>query len=299
MLLYKYLLIIGCLMMLSIPVGAQEIQPQGESDTPAEPSQSQDSEVKESPAVFNTLTLPAFTTVNLIMLETIWSQNNQQGDEVVLALADDLVVDGKVLLLAGTPAIGEVTYTKAANEGLRGGQLVVEITNILVPYSEPIPLDGSITDKANANVGKVIARWALLGLGAKGEKGIIHVGAITEASTSEDQEIPVLTQEEMKAKVDDWYKQEVIKNFFGYSYIGSSTVGAAMRKLGYKVDKEMVSIQRNENDNKDYSYTINVEVSPGQVANFYFKPFDEAYSKKFNNLVAQNDLAKIIFKEMM
>ena len=62
----------------------------------------------------NTLLLPAGTRFTAVLLEDIYSQRNRPGDEVTLAVKDDVYLDGTLVIPKGAQVIGKVTRAMPA-----------------------------------------------------------------------------------------------------------------------------------------------------------------------------------------
>jgi hypothetical protein len=102
-------------------------------------------------------------------------------------------------------------------------------------------------------------------------------------------DIPV---EEMRQKVDEWYTNKVITSFLNYRWDKCKPIKEAMASLGYTVDESMIIVQKEEN----YRYSVAVQISPTQTAEFVFQPFEEPHGGKFITLEAKNELAQKIMQ---
>lgn len=69
--------------------------------------------------------LAAGTAVDIEISETINSSRHKRGDKFPLRLAKALVIDGHLLVPAGTPGIGEVVHAAAARGGGSPGELLI------------------------------------------------------------------------------------------------------------------------------------------------------------------------------
>ena len=249
------------------------------------------------------ITLPAGAALNLIMLEELYSQRNREGDEIVFALQDDVVVMGKTYLVAGTPVIGRVTHARAARSWGRSGSLDIEITSIMPPYGAPIPLTGSSSDVGGSTTVTSIATTVLLGISVlgllaggsvSGHGAVIPAGTTVTVFTAGDGSIMDIPRDEMQSMIDDWYTHKVITGFLCYSPAGVKTVSAAMSSMGYSVDESKVSIEPID----PYNYRVTVELSATETASFAFQPFQDAHGWKFNTLTAENQLAATILGQV-
>lgn len=81
--------------------------------------------------------LPAKSLVKIALLETVNSASNQVGDEVLYKVVEDVIVDGRVIIPAGTTATGQVAEVTAAGRLGKDGR-------ILVDFNQVSALDGTL-----------------------------------------------------------------------------------------------------------------------------------------------------------
>ena len=67
----------------------------------------------------------ARTMVELEILDTINSKDNHNGESFAFRLAAPLTVDGRVLIPAGTPGVGEVVHAARARAMGKAGELIL------------------------------------------------------------------------------------------------------------------------------------------------------------------------------
>lgn len=293
---------IALFIQVCFPVWAQDGPVQQDPVNSTDTGTEQEMPKTESPDS-DTLTLPVNTPLNLIMLEQLYSQRNREGDEIVFALTDDVVLMGKTYLVAGTPVIGRVSHSTAAKSWGRSGNMDIEITSIVPPYGMPIPLAGSTSGTGGNTTVASVATTVLLGISVigllaggsvDGHGAVIPAGTTVTVFTAQDGTISDLSKEEMQSMIDDWYKNKVVMGFLSYSPAGVTSVGSALAQLGYKVDPDKVTLDKID----QYNYAIHVEVAPGQIANFTFQPFEDVHGWKFNTLLPIDALAKSIFSRI-
>lgn len=70
-------------------------------------------------------TLPAGTELVFEMGEGVTSKTAMRGDRFALRLADEVRLDGQLLIPAGTPAMGEVVHADRARAGGQAGELIL------------------------------------------------------------------------------------------------------------------------------------------------------------------------------
>ncbi len=69
--------------------------------------------------------LPAGTPVALELAEEVSSETHERGDFFALALAEPLVLDGRELVPAGTPVVGQVVHAAKAGGSGKAGELIL------------------------------------------------------------------------------------------------------------------------------------------------------------------------------
>jgi len=76
------------------------------------------------------VTLPARTLVKIALLETVDSANNQIGDPVLYRVAEDVMVDGRIVIPAGTIANGTVAEVTSAGRLGKDGRILLEFNRV-------------------------------------------------------------------------------------------------------------------------------------------------------------------------
>jgi hypothetical protein len=136
-------------------------------------------------------TIPAGTHITIRVGQEISSGTAKVGDRFDATLARDLVVNGKTLAKAGSPARGKVTAAKSSGRLHAPGQLSVRLTSVHVGgktvalSTGSYHIEGKSHAKSNATkIGGGAAVGALIGGIAGGGKGAaIGAGAGGAAGT--------------------------------------------------------------------------------------------------------------------
>jgi hypothetical protein len=253
----------------------------------------------------NPLTLPANTPVKLVFLEELYSQRNLVGDEIIFAVAEDVVVMDRTYLCAGTPVIGRVTAVKPAKSWGRQGTMDIEILSVAPIYSEPIALTFDIgaaggSEKATS-IGASAAGLLVLGPAAvfagstiSGSGAVIEPGTEITALTAADGGIRNISADSMQELADEWLEARVIDALLNYSWDDTRTIQETFASIGHDVDESSVTIVEMSN----YYYRASMQIKPDMAAEFEFRPFDEPHIGKFITLDPLNELAEIILKIM-
>lgn len=136
-------------------------------------------------------TIPARTPISVRIGQELSSGTAKVGDRFEATLAHDLVVHGKTLAKAGSPARGKVTLAKSSGRLHAPGQISIRLTSVQVE-GKTVPvsttsyhLEGKSHTKSNATkIGGGAALGALIGGIAGGGKGAaIGAGAGGAAGT--------------------------------------------------------------------------------------------------------------------
>lgn len=108
--------------------------------------------------------LKAGTPVLTRTLDRLSSRDARQGDRFRIAVARDVLVDGLVVIPAGTLGYGEVR--RVVEKGMMGKSGKLEIVPLFVEVAGArIALDGAAADKGESNLAPVVLAWPLVGSG--------------------------------------------------------------------------------------------------------------------------------------
>jgi hypothetical protein len=146
--------------------------------------------VVAAPAVAGPV-LPAGTTVRLRMLSTLNSQDSKTGQQFDLEAAEDVLLDGRVVIPRGSPATGELTLVKKKGMWGKSGKLEGRIVSVRTGGRD-IALRGSLNDKGVTGTAAVVGAIAFLpvaGFFVTGTSADIPSGTTIMAKTESD--IPV------------------------------------------------------------------------------------------------------------
>ena len=156
---------------------------------PAQPIQS-------TADVPKTLKLQRDTEIKLRMAQSLSSKSAVIGERVELAVADDVVVDGLVVVPKDTRVLGTVKIGKKREKVENSHDLLIEIDYIAMS-GKHIKLGGRQASSGKVNKGAAVASTAVLGLSGlmlamDARTAKIAEGTIVDAWVDEDVELPPL-----------------------------------------------------------------------------------------------------------
>ena len=96
---------------------------------------------KNTPAKAATVTLRKGTVVALAVIDPVSSATAQKGQTARLALAEDVIVNGIVVIRRGAPAVGVVESVSKAIPGKHDGDLQIKLVSLTPPDTSGAPLD--------------------------------------------------------------------------------------------------------------------------------------------------------------
>ena len=145
-----------------------------------------------APAAVEAL-LPANTEVVLTLNDDVSSKSHRLADKFSLSVAQDVTVDGHVVVARGTRAVGQVTKRTGRGGFGKSGKMDVAFRYLDVG-GKWIPLDGRHhqdgESKTAATVGAVLAAGVIGGLIVKGKSARMTEGREVTVRTAEA--VPVM-----------------------------------------------------------------------------------------------------------
>jgi hypothetical protein len=178
---------------------AQTPEPPAATEPPAaaEPAAAEPVAEQASPCC----AIAAMTEVEIEVAERMTSKISRQGQKFAIRLAEPIVVDGRIVVPAGTPGVGEVVHSAKAGGAGRGGELILA-ARYLELDGQRIPLRSfrygrrQGKDKSGAvNTGNMVAAAvlpaaSLVGFLVKGGEVDIPAGTRANAKVSATTSLP-------------------------------------------------------------------------------------------------------------
>jgi hypothetical protein len=151
-------------------------------------------EAEKKPEVpLATLLLPEATPVKLKLLHALNSKTVVVDDPLNFALAEDVLVNAKIIAKAGAVAIGRVRQAKPARTLGRGAQLSLEMQYLKIGRVR-VPLRGSQAQSGANKKGDTVALVVVFGLSGlikHGSEIEVKEGSVFTAYVDQDTELPL------------------------------------------------------------------------------------------------------------
>lgn len=138
------------------------------------------------------VTIPAGTPIVLRNLETIDSSNITNGSSIVFKTINDIVVDNKVVIKAGSNVDAQVSYAKKKNYAGIAGEITISDFMVKAVDGTYIPLKATLSSKGEEKIAISVGLGLLicvLFLLMKGEDAVIPAGTTKSVYTMMDVKI--------------------------------------------------------------------------------------------------------------
>ena len=137
-------------------------------------------------------TLPALTPIDLVIEETVSSDVHENGQRFPLRVAEDVLVDGAVVVPAGSRGEGEVVHAARSRRGGKAGELILAARYVQVGETR-IALRsfaaGSGKDRSTAALA-IAATLGFPALFVRGGVFVVPADTLAHAKTAEDLVLP-------------------------------------------------------------------------------------------------------------
>lgn len=120
------------------------------------------------------------TSIRLAVEEAVSSSSAKAGDPLKVVAAEDLVINGHVVIAKGAPATGRIIMAKKKGRASYDGSLEVTVDSVRAVDGQNVALDGHLT------VGGGAVRFAHAGQDVQLEKGRTIAAVATAETTVAD-----------------------------------------------------------------------------------------------------------------
>jgi hypothetical protein len=151
--------------------------------------------------------LPSLTPVPLVLDAAISSNTNQNGDRFPIHVAEDVVIDGVVVIPVGSKGEGEVVHAARSRAGGKPGELILAARYVNA-WGREIRLRSFTAGAGTDRSGAALAVGVLAGPAGflvRGGAYVLPVGMLGTAKTSEDIDLapPAMTSSLSLQPIDD------------------------------------------------------------------------------------------------
>ena len=131
------------------------------------------------------VTVQARTPIELTLLHHVHSGFSRAGAPVWLRVAEDVMVDDRVVVRAGTIAECRLAASRGAQSLGHGGSLTLDPRSVPAVDGSLIPLEGrvQVSGRERSMVGSILS-WGIAGFGAKGKSAIVSMGTRLTGQTA-------------------------------------------------------------------------------------------------------------------
>jgi len=141
-----------------------------------------------------TVVVPEGTSFTAVVLDDLSSQTASEGDAVTLKVAEDVIVDGHVVIKSGAVVKGRVTDAEASGRRGKGGRLRIGLQTVNAVDGQKIRVTGTRgktgQDKSAKSVSLAAQGNIFAGM-IKGDSVKIKSGTKIEVYTDEDKSIVI------------------------------------------------------------------------------------------------------------
>ncbi len=128
------------------------------------------------------------TQVALTVVSPVNTKEDRVGKRVELQVADDIMVNNKMVLAKGTPAFGELTLSKKSGSFGKSGKMAGRVLYIK-NGNENIPVTGNFDDRGKSGTGATVGVAVVAGVFlafVKGKNAVLEAGTEMTATVERD-----------------------------------------------------------------------------------------------------------------
>lgn len=151
---------------------------------------------QDSIAQMIAVVLPDGTEFTVVTTEEITSKTASEGDPLTFRVAEDVVINGHIVIAKGALVKGEVATSKKSGFFGRGGNIGIRIDSTMTVDSQKTKLRSAKGKAGDDKTGTTVALVVLfgpLGFLKKGKQAIIKPGTAIKVFTDEAKSVQVKT----------------------------------------------------------------------------------------------------------
>ncbi len=148
----------------------------------------------QDPQVENVKVIPDGTEFTVVTIEEITSKTAAEGDPLTFKAAEDVVIDGKVVIAKGSLVKGSVATAKKAGMMGRGGSLGIRVESVTTVDNQKLKLRSTKGKEGDDKTGTTVALVVLfgpLGFLKKGKNAVIKPGTEIKVYTDEEKKVAI------------------------------------------------------------------------------------------------------------
>jgi hypothetical protein len=146
----------------------------------------------EKPA--NEKVIPDGTEFAVVTIEEITSKTATEGDPLTFKVAQDVVIDGKIVIAKDSIVKGTVATAKKSGRMGRGGSLGIRVESTMTVDNQRLKLRSSKGKEGDDKTGTTVALVVLfgpLGFLKKGKNAVIKPGTEIKVYTDEEKKVAI------------------------------------------------------------------------------------------------------------
>lgn len=160
--------------------------------TPSITSLSAATRNQDPPKSENVKVIPDGTEFTVVTIDEITSKTAAEGDPLTFKVAEDLKIDGEVVIAKGSLVKGTVGQAKKAGMMGRGGSLGIRVESAMTVDNQKLKLRSTKGKEGDDKTGTTVALVVLfgpLGFLKKGKNAVIKPGTEIKVYTDEEKKV--------------------------------------------------------------------------------------------------------------
>lgn len=144
----------------------------------------------------NVKVIPDGTEFSVVTVDEITSKTAAEGDPLTFKVAEDVVIDGQVVIAKGSLVKGSVATAKKAGMMGRGGSLGIRVESATTVDNQKLKLRSTKGKEGDDKTGTTVALVVLfgpLGFLKKGKNAVIKPGTEIKVYTDEEKKVAIKT----------------------------------------------------------------------------------------------------------
>ena len=148
----------------------------------------------QDPAPENVKLIPDGTEFTVVTIDEITSKTATEGDLLTFKVAQNVVIDGQVVIAKDTLVKGVVAQAKKAGMMGRGGSLGIRVESVTTVDNQKLKLRSTKGKEGDDKTGTTVALVVLfgpLGFLKKGKNAVIKPGTEIKVYTDEEKKVAI------------------------------------------------------------------------------------------------------------